>query len=79
MTDSLLDQALHDCREGLLSLRDGPHRRELYARLGFLERTSWALPLQPAAAEQVVRLVRAVLDLRDEIDAARAELPAPRP
>lgn len=71
MNDSLLDQALLECRHGVLDLREGASRRGFEARLGVLERAIWTLPLEPAASEQVLRLVRAVLDLRDEIDVAR--------
>lgn len=71
MSDSLLDQALLECRYGVVELREGSARRAFEARLGVLERATWTLPLEPAAPEQVLRLVRAVLDLRDEIDGAR--------
>ncbi len=67
--DSLLDQALLDARDGLLDLPETATRRALEARLGILERAMWTVPLEPARADQVLRLARAVLDLRDEVTA----------
>ncbi|MBX3218394.1 MAG: hypothetical protein KF850_40690 [Labilithrix sp.] len=73
MSDSLLDEALRFCHAALLEMRDTPARRHLTARLGVLERAAWAIPLVPATAEQVVRIVKLVLDLRDDVVRAQAD------
>ncbi|MBX3225524.1 MAG: hypothetical protein KF795_33770 [Labilithrix sp.] len=73
MSDSLLDQALRFCHVALLEMCDTPARRHLRARLGVLERAAWAIPLVPATAEQVVSIVKLVLDLRDDVVRAQAE------
>ncbi|MBX3205461.1 MAG: hypothetical protein KF764_10350 [Labilithrix sp.] len=74
MSDSLLDQALRYCHASLLEMRDTPARRHLAARLGVLERAAWAIPLVPATAEQVVSIVKLVLDLRDDVVRAQADV-----
>lgn len=73
-------------RNALLDMGDSPHRRELNSRLELLERASWSLGLSPASQEQIIKLAKAILDLRDEIVAARQEdlglprfVPAPEP
>ncbi|MCW5835188.1 MAG: hypothetical protein KIS78_22500 [Labilithrix sp.] len=73
MSDSVLDQALRFCHVALLEMCDTPTRRHLQARLGVLERAAWAIPLVPATAEQVVSIVKLVLDLRDDVVRAQAD------
>lgn len=67
MSDSLLDAALHYCRDALVDMADGPTRRNLRARLGVLERAAWSLALLPTSETQVVTVAKLVLDLRDDV------------
>jgi hypothetical protein len=73
MSESLLDQALRFCNAALLEMCDTPMRRQLQARLGVLERATWSLQLLPATEEQIIRLAKLVLTLRDDIAHAKAD------
>ncbi len=73
MSDSLLDQSLRFCHEALLEMSETPTRRQLQARLGVLERATWSLALLPAPEDQVVRLAKLVLALRDDVSRAKAD------
>ena len=77
MSDSLLEEIIAYCKGELPELVDSPVRRALSARLGVLERPTWALAVQPATQMQVVGLAKLLLDLRDEVtDARRRQLDA---
>lgn len=69
MSDSLLVEALDDTRVLLDELDDDdgdPATRMLRERVDVLDRASAALELRPAPREQVVRLARLALQVRDE-------------
>lgn len=67
MSESLIDDAVR-CSRGLLQdVDDVDARRLLSLRLELLERAAWSLALEPAARDEVVRVVRLLLDLRDEV------------
>ncbi len=71
MSESLLDSAIMVSRNALLDMGDSTERRELTSRLDLLERASWAVGLGPRSYDQIVKLAKVILDLRDEIVAAR--------
>lgn len=71
MSDSLLVEALSSCRAVLVDLPDTPATRSLDARVNLLERATLSLDLHPGSRDQIVRLAKAVLDLRDEVVRAR--------
>ena len=71
MSDSLLVEALDDTRILLDELDDDDDdddaaTRVLRERVNILDRASSALELRPARREQVVRLARLALQVRDE-------------
>lgn len=68
MSDSLLVEALDDTRILLDELDDDDDdaTRVLRERVDILDRASSALELRPARREQVVRLARLALQVRDE-------------
>lgn len=69
MSDSLLVEALDDTRILLDELDDDDGdaaTRVLRERVDILDRASSALELRPARREQVVRLARLALQVRDE-------------
>lgn len=68
MSDSLLVEALDDTRILLDELDDDDDAatRVLRERVNILDRASSALELRPARREQVVRLARLALQVRDE-------------
>jgi hypothetical protein len=72
MTDSLIDEAVTCCRDVMEELDDGPLRRSMKLRLGLLEGAAWSIALEPAAREEVVLLVRLLLELRDAAVRARS-------
>lgn len=76
MSDSLIDEAVACCRNVIAELDDGPIRRALTLRLGLLEGAAWSIALEPAAEAEVVRLVRMLLELRDDVVRARQTLRA---
>jgi len=73
MSESLLDSAIMVSRNALLDMGDSKERQELTTRLDMLERASWAVGLSPGSYDQIVKLAKVILDLRDEIVAARRE------
>ena len=73
MSESLLDSAIMVSRNALLDMGDSQERRDLSTRLDLLERASWAIGLTPASFDQIVKLAKVILDLRDEIVAARRD------
>lgn len=58
-------------RNALLDMGDSKERHELTTRLDMLERASWSIGLAPGSYDQIVKLAKVILDLRDEIVAAR--------
>lgn len=68
MTDSLLVEALGDARMVLDELHDEEALgvKELRARSLLLERAAALQTLRPAARDDVVKLAKLILDLRDE-------------
>lgn len=72
MTDSLIDEAVACCSDVIDQLEDGSLRRALKLRLGLLEGAAWSMALEPAAQEEVVLLVKLLLELRDDVVRARA-------
>lgn len=71
MSESLLDSAIMVSRNALLDMGDSQERRDLTTRLDLLERASWTVGLTPASYDQIVKLAKVILDLRDEIITAR--------
>ncbi len=72
MSESLLDEAIRFCDAAIGVMCDTPVRSELQARLEVLERAIWSLSLVPAAEEKIVSLAMRVLELRDDVEDARA-------
>ncbi len=79
MSDSIIDVAAASIRVLVQELEDAPRRGLLSLRLELLERAAWSVSLEPEARHDIVRIVQLLLDLRDEVvaarDAARAVLP----
>jgi hypothetical protein len=73
MSESLLDSAITVSRNALLDMGDSRQRSDLSTRLDLLERASWAIGLAPASYDQIVKLAKVIMDLRDEIVAARRD------
>ncbi|MDB5216189.1 MAG: hypothetical protein JWO86_4116 [Myxococcaceae bacterium] len=67
MSESLIDDAVRCSRTLLQEVDDVDARRGLSLRLELLERAAWSLSLEPAARDEVVRLVRLLLEVRDEV------------
>ncbi len=72
MTDSIIEEAAACSRKLLEGLEDPPLRRRLGLRLEILERAAWSISLEPAAPNELGSLVGLLLELRDEVVAARA-------
>lgn len=72
MADCILDEALLYCRDALVDLPRTPDADMLRGRYAVLERAALALSIMPARADQVLRVVKLVLDLRDEVAALEA-------
>lgn len=68
MSDSLLVEALDDTRSLLNDIDDddGVAARTLRARVDILDRASASLQLRPAGREQVVRLAKLAMQVRDD-------------
>lgn len=69
MADCILDEALLYCRQTLDELGADPEADGLRGRLAVLERAAWSLSVLPARADQVLRVAKLVLDLRDDVAA----------
>ncbi len=67
MADCILDEALLYCRRTLDELGKNPETDALRGRLAVLERAAWSLSVLPARADQVLRVAKLVLDLRDDV------------
>lgn len=74
MSDSLLDEALGGCHEILDDLPQSPTRVRLEARVEMLERATWSMGLSLVGEEEIVRMAKLILALRDEIADARRSL-----
>jgi hypothetical protein len=70
---SLLDQTLRFCDQVLRDMNPTAQRRQLRARLGVLERATWALPLLRATEGQLVSLAKLVMALREDVLTAKRE------
>lgn len=68
-SDSPLDEAIAYCHETLDSF-PSPRVVALNSHLGVLERALWGASTQPASVDQIVRLAKLLLKLRDEVRAA---------
>ena len=68
MSDSLLIEALSNAREVLDELNDEDALgvRELRARARLIERAAALLELRPASREDIVRMAKLTMELRDD-------------
>lgn len=80
MADSLLIEALGETRAIVDDLReeDPLASHELRIRTALLERSAVLMQLRPPARDDVVRLVKLALELRDDAVALRGEIRHPR-
>jgi len=75
MSNSILDEAIAYCNHALEDLPESADVRTLRARLVILERAIWSTSHTPTSVDQIVRLAKLLLDLRDEISALAPHSP----
>jgi hypothetical protein len=73
MSESILDEAITYCNQTLDELPESAEVAPLRGRLAMLERAIWSTSHVPTSVDQIVRLAKLLLDLRDEISGLAAQ------